>query len=99
MFCIISFIHLLSFFWWVAPRELPAMDEIGLPGMDENGPGAVCGFTSGPGRPLGARARACERASSLVLLQKAAADVSAALAEEEEEEEEKESAVMSVGRI
>ncbi len=33
------FIHLLSFFCWVAHRELPAMDEIGLPGLDENGPG------------------------------------------------------------
>lgn len=33
------FIHLLSFLCWVAHRELPAMDEIGLPGLDENGPG------------------------------------------------------------
>jgi len=33
------FIHLLSFSCWVAHRELPAVDEIGLPGLDENGPG------------------------------------------------------------
>ncbi len=68
--------------------------------MDENGHGRfVVSHPARVGHSGGARARACERASSLVLLQKAAADVSAALAEEEEEEEEKESAVMSVGRI